>query len=81
VRPVFDVIRKQHLNLQDILGMPLPPGFGGDQVEALRQWADFSLLPPFDTIAKYFYFSIYSGSFSSEGFAFRVFMPTPPQLR
>jgi len=50
-------------------------------VEALRQWADFSLLPPFDTIAKYFYFSIYSGSFSSEGFAFKVFMPTPPQLR
>jgi len=81
MRPVFDVIRKQHLSLQDFLGMPLPPGFGGDQVEALRQWADFSLLPPFDTIAKYFYFSIYSGSFSSEGFAFKVFMPTPPQLR
>jgi hypothetical protein len=81
VRPVFEVIRKQPLSLQDFLGMPLPPWLGGDQVEALRQWADFSLLPPFDTLSKYFYFSIYSGSFSSDGFAFKVFMPRPPQLR
>ncbi len=81
IRPVFDVIRKQSFSLQDLLGVPLPPSVGGDQVESLRQWADFSLLPPFDTISKYFYFSVYSGSFSSDGFALRVFMPTSPQLR
>jgi hypothetical protein len=81
MRPVFEVIRKQPLSLQDILGVPLPAALGGDQVESLRQWADFSLLPPFDMISKYFYFSIYSGSFAPEGFALKVFMPTPPQLR
>jgi hypothetical protein len=81
MRPVFDVIRKQSLSLQDLLGVPLPPSLGGEQVESLRQWADFSLLPSFDIISKYFYFSVYSGSFSPEGFALKVFMPTPPQLR
>jgi hypothetical protein len=81
MRPVFDVVRKQHLSLQDLLGVPLPPGMGGDQVETLQQWTDFSLLPPFDAISKYFYFSVYSGSFSADGFALKVFMPTPPQLR
>jgi len=81
MRPVFDVVRKQHLSLQDILGVPLPPSLGGEQAETLQQWADFSLLPPFDAISKYFYFSVYSGSFSADGFALKVFMPTPPQLR
>jgi hypothetical protein len=81
MRPVFDVIRKQPLNLQDFIGVPLPPSVGGDQMEAVRQWADFSLLPPFDTISKYFYFSVYAGTFSPDGFALKVFMPTPPQLR
>ncbi len=81
MRPVFDVVRKQHLSLQDLLGVPLPPGMGGDQVETLQQWTDFSLLPPFDAISKYFNFSVYSGSFSADGFALKVFMPTPPQLR
>jgi hypothetical protein len=81
MRPVFEVIRKQPLSLQDFLGVPLPPSVGGDQVESLRQWTDFSLLPSFDTLSKYFYFSIYSGSFSPDGFALKVFMPTPPQLR
>ncbi|HEV7924395.1 MAG TPA: hypothetical protein VGR14_03520 [Verrucomicrobiae bacterium] len=81
MRPVFDVVRKQHLSLQDMLGVPLPPSLGGEQAETLQQWADFSLLPPFDTISKYFYFSVYSGSFSSDGFSLKVFMPTPPQLR
>jgi hypothetical protein len=81
MRPVFDVIRKQPLSLQDFLGVPLPPSVGGDQAETLRQWADFSLLPPFDTISKYFYFSVYAGTFTADGFSLKVFMPTPPQLR
>jgi hypothetical protein len=81
MRPVFEVFRKQHLSLQDIIGVPLPPGIAADKVETLQQWADFSLLPAFDTISKYFYFSVYSGSFSADGFSLKVFMPTPPQLR
>jgi hypothetical protein len=81
MRPVFDVMRKKNLTAQEILGVPIPPNYGGDKVETALQWADFSLLPPFDAISKYFYFTVYAGSFSADGFALKIFMPTPPQLR
>jgi hypothetical protein len=81
MRPVFDIINKQHLTLQDILGVPLPDAAGGSQAESLLQWADFSLLPPFDAVSKYFYFSVYAGSFTPDGFALKMYMPISPQLR
>jgi hypothetical protein len=81
VRPVFEVFRKHPLTVQDFLGIPLPATAGGDQLESLLQWADFSLLPSFDSVSKYFYFSVYAGTFSSDGFALKMYMPTPPQLR
>ena len=43
-------------------------------------WMDFSLLPDFDRIAKYFYFSVTSGSTTADGLSFKVFAPRPPQL-
>jgi len=32
-----------------------------------RDWADFSLLPDYDKVAKYFYISIFSGNASGNG--------------
>ena len=81
VRPFFEVLRNHPITVQDILGVPLPANAGGAQLESILQWADFTLLPSFDTVAKYFYFSVYAGSFSPDGFAFKMYMPTPPQLR
>jgi hypothetical protein len=81
MRPVFDTVRNQSLSMQDLLGAPLPASAGGAQLDSLRQWADFSLLPPFDTVSKYFYFSVYSGNFTPDGFSLKIFKPTPPQLR
>jgi len=82
IRPIFEVIRKQNFTLSDLLGAPLPPDLPiAEQLESFRQWADFSLLPAFDTIAKYFYFSVYAGGFSPDGFSLKAYMPTPPQLR
>jgi hypothetical protein len=53
------------------------PGAG----QALKSWMDFSLLPPFDKISKYFYFRVYSGSATVDGLSFKVFSPVPPGLR
>ncbi len=47
----------------------------------LKEWFDFSLLPPWEKVAKYFYIDVYSTSASAEGISFRAFSPTPPQLR
>jgi hypothetical protein len=47
----------------------------------IKDWMDFSLLPPFEKIAKYFYFSVYSGGSTSDGLMFKMFAPVPPALR
>ncbi len=44
------------------------------------EWMDFSLLPDFDKVSKYFYFSVTGGSVTADGLSFKVFAPRPPQL-
>jgi hypothetical protein len=42
---------------------------------------DFSLLPPFDKVAQYFYFTVTAGSANVDGLTLKIFSPTPPALR
>jgi len=44
------------------------------------EWMDFSLLPDFDKVSKYFYFSVTSGNVTADGLSFKVYTPRPPQL-
>lgn len=48
--------------------------------KAVRDWADFSLLPEYDTVAKYFYISVFGANANSEGLTLKIFTPRPPQL-
>jgi hypothetical protein len=50
----------------------LPPG--------IRAWMDFSLLPDYDPVAKYFFFSVFNGSTTADGITFKAFAPRPPGL-
>jgi hypothetical protein len=59
-------------------GSPMLMGLWGG---SLGDWLDFSLLPDYDQVAKYFYFTVYSGSTTTDGLTFRFFSPRPPQLR
>ena len=45
-----------------------------------REWLDFSLLPDFDAVSKYFYISTFAGNANSEGLTFKFFVPRPPTL-
>ena len=47
---------------------------------AYREWADFTLLPDYERVQKYFDISIYSGSANSEGLTVKVYSPRPPGL-
>ena len=47
----------------------------------IKEWLDFSLLPSYDKVSKYFYFTVYGGNATSEGLGYKVFAPTPPQLK
>ena len=75
-------IRDSSSSLEKMLGMmPLPPKFTAKDGKGLKDWLDFSLLPPFDQISKYFYFTVYAGSVNADGLSYKMFSPTPPQLK
>lgn len=46
--------------------------------QAIKSWIDYSRLPAFDKVSKYFYFSVYGGSATVDGLSFKVFTPNPP---
>ena len=48
--------------------------------KAVRDWLDFSLLPDFDQVSQYFYFSVYAGSTTADGLSLKAFAPRPPQM-
>lgn len=46
----------------------------------LKEWVDFSLLPSYDKVAKYFGFGVSGGSTTVNGIMIKYYMPTPPEL-
>jgi len=50
-------------------------------IQNLKGLMDFSLLPPFDSIAKYFSFSVYGGSATADGLTLKLFSPAPPGIK
>ncbi len=46
----------------------------------IRDWMDFSLLPDYDKVSKYFFFSVFNGSVTADGLSFKAFAPRPPGL-
>jgi hypothetical protein len=55
-------------------------GFAAPDAD-LSSWLDFSLLPDYDKISKYFYFSVGGLSATTDGISYKMFAPTPPELR
>lgn len=64
-----------------VMGMP-GNGLGvAAATQEFKDWLDFSLLPPFEKIAKYFSISVYGGGATTDGLIFKMFEPMPPGLR
>jgi hypothetical protein len=60
----------------------LPSGLNvASSVRNFKEMMDFSLLPSFDAIAKYFHFTVYGGGASVDGLWFKLFSPVPPGLK
>jgi hypothetical protein len=76
VRQLLGLLKKDPSSLNN-LG-PLAQVFDDPKV---KDWVDFSLLPTFESISKYFYFSVSSGGSTPDGLVFKVFAPVPPQLK
>jgi hypothetical protein len=54
---------------------------GAQESRALKEWFDASLLPAYDTISKYFHFSVAAGAAQPDGLVLRSFFPLPPSLK
>jgi hypothetical protein len=83
MRYVVDKLRKAPASANPFASLGTLSGAAGMAAPDadLRAWLDFSLLPEFDKIAKYFHFSVSGLSASTEGINYKIFSPTPPALR
>lgn len=55
---------------------------GGQNGESgLKDWIDFSLLPPWNQVSKYFGIAVMTGTEDADGILFRAWGPAPPELR
>ena len=80
LRVAVEALKNDSAMFEQFFAM-IPLGAGAGESKRLKDWVDFSLLPPFERIAKYFSFSVYTGSLTADGYRYRVFTPTPPQLK
>ncbi|MEW6302189.1 MAG: hypothetical protein AB1705_01885 [Verrucomicrobiota bacterium] len=81
LRAMFTALKKNP-DLFDQFMPPVPGARpGATPRKAENRWLDFSLLPPFERVEKYFHWSVYSLSATPEGLMVRGFSPTPPALR
>jgi hypothetical protein len=61
---------------------PIPESFGVAMPKgSIKEWFDYSLLPPFDAVAKYYSFVVMGGSADAEGLTLKIYSPVPPGLR
>jgi len=85
VRASFETAKKDPKAASALLGAGslstvLGIGAGGEN-KGYTEWFDFSLLPPYDRVSKYFHFDVSAINVSPNAITFRMFTPTPPQLR
>jgi len=82
-KSIMEILKKDSGTLANLFsGLPMAGRFGmAEDANKLKDWVDFSLLPSFDQVSKYFYITVWSGSVNSDGFSFKAFMPNPPGMK
>ena len=85
MRAVFEALRKNSSP-----SSPSSPGSAANllqsgvnvpaTIQGFKDLMDFSLLPNFDTVSKYFGFSVYGGGANVDGLSFKLFIPNPSGL-
>jgi hypothetical protein len=79
VRTLFAALKSDPAAASSALSPLAHLPFGSSGMD-IQDWMDFSLLPDYDKVAKYFSFTVYGGSATSDGLDFKFFTPRPPQL-
>lgn len=81
MRGLMELLKKDPtaLNRNKFAAVPGLISSGDDKDE--KPWIDVTLLPPFDKVSKYFYFTVYGISANVEGLSLKFFAPVPPQMK
>ncbi|MBI5774648.1 MAG: hypothetical protein HZA89_13005 [Verrucomicrobia bacterium] len=79
MRLLFEAARTDPKAFDQAFSLPGAGAGLGDT--GLKKWMDFSLLPPFEKIAKYFSFTVSAGSATADGIHFKAYSPLPPSLK
>ena len=53
-----------------------PLGTPASQVKSMKELFDFSLLPPFEAVSKYFNLMVYAGRWDPQGFSLKAYSPS-----
>lgn len=85
MRVILDAVKQDPAYFEKLLtgamSNPLTAGAGMGTLKGVKDWFDFALLPSYDKIAKFFYYTVQSGSANADGLTFKTFSPTPPGLK
>jgi hypothetical protein len=83
-RATFEAARKDPAVLLALFGLTrlelITTPLGLDP-KAISEWFDPALLPPYDRVAHYFHLNVSAVNVSPNAITFKMFTPTPPQLR
>ena len=83
-RAAFETAKKDPQSLSTLLGtgqLSMLASGGPGAGKGIGEWFDLSLLPSYDRVSKYFYFDVSAINLSPEAVTFKLYSPTPPQLR
>lgn len=82
LRLVLETLKRDPQALEQMLAPPVPtPGANLAALKSFTEMADFTLLPPFEAIAKYFGFTVQAASSLPDGISFKSFLPVPVGLK
>lgn len=83
MRSLFQVLKKEGPRIGELLGMtPLGGRLGfADDSKAFQEWFDFTLLPPYEKVSRYFGITVFTGAATPEGLLIKAYTPNPPGFK
>jgi hypothetical protein len=83
MKQAFALLKKAGASSEGGSGLDLLTGglpIAGPE-SSFKEWMDFSLLPDFEKVAKYFHFAVTASAANKDGINVKVFSPIPPGLK
>ncbi|MEN9573358.1 MAG: hypothetical protein RL514_1213 [Verrucomicrobiota bacterium] len=82
LRRLLETVKKDPQALETLFTLPMAaPGANVPALKQVTEFVDFSLLPPFAAISKYFGFTVQTSTGTPDGISFKTFIPMPAGLK